>query len=143
MLTRAAKEMPAFNGIVHAAGTLDDGALLRQEWPRFQTVMAAKVYGSLNLHRLTRHFPLDFFLLFTFTASMLKPRQSNHAAANVLMDSLAHLRRGTRSPGLTINWGVWDQIGAAAERDVATRMPNTWLARNLASAGSGPVGGLA
>jgi NAD(P)-dependent dehydrogenase (short-subunit alcohol dehydrogenase family) len=128
LLKKVTLEMPALRGIIHAAGALDDGALHRQEWSRFQTVMAAKVYGSLNLHRLTSHLPLDFFLLFSSAASMLgTPGQSNHAAANAFMDSLAHLRRSSGLPALAINWGVWAQIGAAAERKVASRMPITGL----------------
>ncbi len=128
VLAKAALEMPALKGIIHAAGTLDDGALHRQEWSRFQTVMAAKVYGSLNLHRLTSALPLDFFVMFSSAASMLgTPGQSNHAAANAFMDSLAYLRRSSGLPGLAINWGVWAQIGAAAERKVASRMPITGL----------------
>jgi polyketide synthase 12/myxalamid-type polyketide synthase MxaB len=43
------------------------------------------------------------------------------------MDSLAHLRRSSGLPALAINWGVWAQIGAAAERKVASRMPITGL----------------
>jgi NAD(P)-dependent dehydrogenase (short-subunit alcohol dehydrogenase family)/acyl carrier protein len=124
MLARAAREMPPLRGIIHAAGTLDDGALHRQDWSRFQRVMAAKVYGSLHLHRLTSHLPIDFFVLFSSAASMLgTPGQSNHAAANAFMDSLAHLRRSCGLPALAINWGVWARIGAAAERNVADRIP--------------------
>ncbi|MGA8086341.1 MAG: SDR family NAD(P)-dependent oxidoreductase [Terracidiphilus sp.] len=127
-LKKVAIDMPPLRGIVHAAGTLDDGALHRQEWSRFQTVMAAKVYGALNLHRLVSHLQLDFFVLFSSAASMLgTPGQSNHAAANAFMDSLAHLRRSSGLPCLAINWGVWAQIGAAAERNVASRMPITGL----------------
>ena len=124
LLAATALKTPALRGIVHAAGVLDDGALHRQDWSRFQTVMAAKVYGSLNLHRLTTHVPLDFFVLFSSAASMLgTPGQSNHAAANAFIDSLAHLRRSTGLPALAINWGVWAEIGAAAERKVSSRMP--------------------
>jgi acyl carrier protein len=51
------------------------------------------------------------------------PGQSNHAAANAFIDSLAHLRRSSGLPALAINWGVWTRIGAAAKRNVAGRMP--------------------
>lgn len=124
MLAKIYLEMPALRGIVHAAGLLDDGALHRQDWQRFQKVMAAKVTGSLNLHQRISHIPLDFFLLFSSAASMLgTPGQSNHAAANAFIDSLAHLRRSSGLPALAINWGVWTRIGAAAKRNVAGRMP--------------------
>jgi acyl carrier protein len=124
LLATTALEMPALRGIIHAAGVLYDGALHRQQWSRFQTVMAAKVYGSLNLHRLTSYLPLDFFVLFSSAASMLgTPGQSNHAAANAFIDSLAHLRRSSGLPALAVNWGVWADVGAAAERKVSSRMP--------------------
>jgi hypothetical protein len=51
------------------------------------------------------------------------PGQGNHAAANAFIDSLAHLRRSSGLPALAINWGVWTEVGAAAERKVASRMP--------------------
>jgi acyl transferase domain-containing protein len=124
LLAKTAHSMPVLRGVIHAAGVLDDGALHRLDWSRFQTVMAAKVYGSLNLHLLTSRLPLDFFLLFSSATSLLgSPGQSNHAAANAFIDSLAHLRRSSGLPALTINWGVWTEIGAAAERKVAGRMP--------------------
>ena len=124
LLAKMADSMPPVRGIIHAAGVLDDGALHRLDWSRFQTVMAAKVYGSLNLHLLTRLLPLDFFLLFSSATSLLgSPGQGNHAAANAFIDSLAHLRRSSGLPALAINWGVWTEVGAAAERKVASRMP--------------------
>ncbi|HEY1805016.1 MAG TPA: SDR family NAD(P)-dependent oxidoreductase [Terracidiphilus sp.] len=124
VLNRSALQMPPLRGIIHAAGTLDDGALHRQTWSRFQAVMAAKVYGASNLHRMASHLQLDFFVLFSSAASMLgSAGQSNHAAANAFMDSLAHLRRNSGLPGLAINWGAWSQTGAAAERNVEDRMP--------------------
>ena len=39
LLAKSALEMPVLRGIIHAAGTLDDGALYRQEWSRFQTCL--------------------------------------------------------------------------------------------------------
>ena len=37
--------MPPIRGVIHAAGTLDDGVLLQQSWDRFATVFAPKVTG--------------------------------------------------------------------------------------------------
>ena len=99
-------------GLVHAAGVLDDGILLQQSWPRFQTVMAPKVRGSWLLHTLTASLPLDFFVCYSSMSSVLGvPGQSNYAAANAFLDTLAHHRRGLGLPGLSINWGVWATEG--------------------------------
>ncbi len=109
-------------GVIHAAGALDDGALVQQEWARFVPVLAAKVQGAWNLHRLTAHAPLDFFILYSSIASLLgSAGQSNHAAANSFLDALAHMRRASGLPGLSINWGAWSEVGAAVSLGVAAR----------------------
>lgn len=115
--------MPPLRGVIHSAGVLDDGALLRQSWERFETVLAPKVDGAWLLHTLTAGSDLDFFVLFSSTAALLgSPGQGNHAAANAFLDALAHYRRAQGLPGTSINWGVWAEIGSAAERSVAERV---------------------
>jgi malonyl CoA-acyl carrier protein transacylase len=107
--------MPPLRGIIHAAGFLDDGILLQQNWARFSRVMAAKIEGSWNLHILTQHLPLDFFVCFSSAASLLgSGGQGNYAAANAFMDALAHHRSSMGLPGLSINWGAWAESGMAA-----------------------------
>jgi thioester reductase-like protein len=107
--------MPPLRGIIHAAGVLDDGILLQQDWKRFTRVMAPKVKGAWNLHLLAQNLPLDFFVVFSSAASLLgSPGQGNYAAANAFMDILAHYRRSLGLPGLSINWGPWGDSGMAA-----------------------------
>lgn len=102
-------------GVIHAAGILDDGALLQQTWARFAKVMAPKVAGAWHLHALTQDLPLDFFVLFASASGLLGSRgQANHAAANALLDSLARYRRAHNLPALSIDWGSWSEIGSAA-----------------------------
>lgn len=111
--------MPPLRGIIHAAGVLDDGVLLQQTWERFTHVMGAKVDGSWNLHALTSHLSLDFFILFSSGVSLIGfAGQGNHAAANAFMDALAHYRQANGLPGVSINWGAWSNVGAAAERNL-------------------------
>ncbi len=111
------EKMPALRGIIHAAGVLDDASLLRQEWSKFARVMAPKVDGAWHLHTCTFHLPLDFFIMYSSTAALLgSSGQSNHSAANTFMDALAHERLSRGLAALSINWGIWSQIGSAAER---------------------------
>ena len=115
--------MPPLRGVVHAAGVLDDGALLNQDWERFRTVLGAKVQGAWLLDRLTAHYELDAFVLFSSMASLLGPAgQANHAAANAFLDALAHDRRRRGLAGTSINWGAWSGIGAVAGSDLEARL---------------------
>jgi acyl transferase domain-containing protein len=105
----------ALRGIIHAAGVLDDGVLLHQQWQRFAKVLAAKVKGAWLLHQFSRNFPLDFFVLFSSTASILGGMgQGNYAAANAFMDGLAQFRRTRGMTAQSIAWGPWGGNGMAA-----------------------------
>jgi myxalamid-type polyketide synthase MxaB len=133
---RVVSQIPAaypLRGVIHAAGVLADGALPHQEWRRFDQVLAPKVQGTWHLHEATKALPLDFFVLFSSLASLFGNRgQANHAAANAFLDAFAHYRRSQGLPALSINWGAWAEVGAAAE-----------LVRNhhtqLAAQGLGPI----
>ena len=109
------EEVAPLRGIIHAAGVLDDGILLRQTFERFQKVMAPKVQGTWNLHLASQQLPLDFFVCFSSAVSLLgSPGQGNYAAANTFMDAVAHQRHFLGLPALSINWGIWGEVGMAA-----------------------------
>jgi len=117
------KDLPRVRGIIHSAGVLADGVLLKQTWVRFEKVMSPKIEGAWNLHECSIDLPLDFFILFSSTAGLFgSPGQGNHAAANAFLDMLAMYRHSMGLPALSINWGVWSEIGAAAERNVDKRI---------------------
>jgi hypothetical protein len=130
VLERIGASGEPLSGVIMAAGVLDDGVLLRQTAEKFAHVMGAKVHGSWNLHRLTADCHLDFFILFSSIASVLgSPGQANHSAANAFLDSLAGYRRARGLPALTINWGAWSELGAAADKSLQVRL----AARGLGS----------
>ncbi len=119
-------------GVIHSAGTYDDGVLLEQTWKRFETVMAAKVAGAWNLHQATRGRSLDFFVFYSSGASLLgSAGQGNYAAANAFLDGLASHRRALGLPGLAINWGPWAKVGHTAT--MAARHTARWIATGLGS----------
>lgn len=123
VLNDISKSMPPLRGVIHGAGVLDDGVLLQQDWQRFTKVLAPKVDGAWNLHKHTLNQPLDFFVLFSSVAALFgSPAQANYAAANAFLDALAQYRLAAGLPGLSINWGIWDEVGVAAKRKVGERM---------------------
>lgn len=115
--------LPPLKGVYHLAGSVADGALITQTWDRFASVLPAKADAALLLDRLTRNRVLDQFVLFSTSAALIGNRgQSNHAAANAVLDALAEERRASGLPGLSINWGAWAGAGAVEEGRHAAAM---------------------
>jgi polyketide synthase 12/epothilone polyketide synthase D len=105
------------HGVVHAAAVLDDRGLLAQDFDLLARVFRPKAVGAWNLHALTLADPVDHFVLYGSGASLLgSPGQANYCAANAFVDALAHHRRARGLPALTISWGLFGTIGAAADR---------------------------
>ncbi|NEP57197.1 MAG: SDR family NAD(P)-dependent oxidoreductase, partial [Symploca sp. SIO2G7] len=114
ILEQIQTSLPPLLGVIQAAGVLDDGVLQQMTWERFTKVMAPKVNGTWNLHKLTQNLSLDFFVCFSSMSSLLgSPGQGNYAAANAFMDALVHYRNRMGLPGLSINWGAWSESGMA------------------------------
>lgn len=130
MLATCAKNYAPIRGVIHAAGVLDDGILLQQNWDRFEGVYRAKVYGGWNLHQSLSSEDLDFTIYFSSAASLLgTPGQSNYAAANSFLDSLAHYRTSKGLPTLSINWGPWSEIGMSTSSVVKSRIEKEDIVR--------------
>ena len=115
LFARLKETMPPLRGVIHAAGLLEDGTILQMDWERFMRAYAPKALGAWNLHTLTEHESLDFFVLFSSVAAILgTPGQVNYAAGNAFLDALARHRHAQNIPALSINWGPWSEIGLAS-----------------------------
>ena len=99
---------PPIRGVVHTAGVVQDELLVRMSTETFERVLRPKVRGGWLLHHLLRDQPLDLFVLFSSTASVIaSPGQGNYAAGNAFLDALAHHRRALGLPAIAIGWGPW------------------------------------
>ncbi|MFZ6183823.1 type I polyketide synthase [Nannocystis pusilla] len=115
--------MPPLRGILHAAGALDDGLIAGQSLDRLRTVLAPKLHGACNLHRLTQARPLDFFVLYSSVSALLgAPGLANYVAANAALDALAHHRRRLGLPATSINWGLFSGVGMGLVADAGARL---------------------
>lgn len=104
-------------GIIHSAGFLDDGILINQTVEKFEKVLSPKIKGAWYLHELTKNLEIDFFIMYSSIASLLgSAGQANHSAANSFLDSFAFYRRANGLPAMSINWGVWSEIGSAVKK---------------------------
>ncbi|WP_437670504.1 type I polyketide synthase [Sorangium sp. So ce131] len=102
--------------VIHAAGVLDDGVLGALTPERVSRALRPKVDAALHLHELTRELDLSAFILFSSLVGLLgSGGQGNYAAANTFLDALAHHRRATGLPALSLAWGFWaERAGMSA-----------------------------
>ncbi|MFA1820379.1 SDR family NAD(P)-dependent oxidoreductase [Virgibacillus oceani] len=108
--------LPPIKGVIHAAGALSDKMIADQDWESFEKVFSGKTLGAINLHKAFSEYPLDFFMMMSsITSEIGNIGQSNYAAANYFLNTLAHYRKSMGLPGLSICWGPWADIGMAAK----------------------------
>ena len=110
------------NGVVHAAGVVDDGPLLTKNSASVEDVLAPKIHGTQILHQLFPDGALDWLALCSSTSTVIAPAgQVDYVAANEYLNAYAKSRSEDRTKVIAINWGVWTDVGMAATA-VAERM---------------------
>jgi myxalamid-type polyketide synthase MxaE and MxaD len=108
-----AEAWPPIRGVIHAAGTTENHLVLQTDPQAFARVVAPKLDGALHLDRLLPD--LDAFILFSSVSATIGwPGMANYAAANAGLDALACDRRARGLPGLSIQWGPWEDTGLHA-----------------------------
>ncbi|MER6162760.1 SDR family NAD(P)-dependent oxidoreductase [Streptomyces sp. NPDC001868] len=122
LLHRLAAEGHRLTGVVHCAGTVDDGVLTSLTPDRVDRVLHAKAHGARHLDELTRDLDLTSFVLFSSaSATFGTAGQANYCAANAYLDALAERRAAHGLPAVSIAWGLWDETSgmtaALGERD--------------------------
>jgi NADPH:quinone reductase-like Zn-dependent oxidoreductase/acyl carrier protein/NADP-dependent 3-hydroxy acid dehydrogenase YdfG len=121
VLDQVRQRMP-IGGIIHSSGVLADAMVQDQTPQTIDEVFDSKARVALHLHQLTLNDQPHLFVMYSSLASALgAPGQSNHSAANSLLDSLADYRLAKGLPVTCIQWGPWSEIGEAARRGATLR----------------------
>ncbi|WP_181785274.1 type I polyketide synthase [Streptomyces phytophilus] len=119
--------LPPVRGVFHAAGVIDYTPLSEMSGTELDRVLAAKVSGAWNLHRLLRGEPVEAFVLFSSGSALLSsPMLGGYAAGNAFLDALAHHRQAERLPATVVNWGFWESVGMVhrqEEQEQRTLLP--------------------
>jgi NAD(P)-dependent dehydrogenase (short-subunit alcohol dehydrogenase family) len=104
------------DGVVHGAGIIEDKLLSQKTDESFDRVFDTKVRGALILAEKIRD-DVNFIAFFSSIAAAFGNRgQTDYAAANDLLDKLAHaLDRRLAGRVVSFNWGPWDGSGMVSE----------------------------
>ena len=109
----------AIDGVVHAAGVLDDGPLLARADEQIRSVLEPKVRGAKELDRALAQVGIEptFFAVFSSSSSVVGAAgQLDYTAANAFLDAFAEARsERARGRTVSIGWGPWRDVGMAAE----------------------------
>jgi acyl transferase domain-containing protein/NADPH:quinone reductase-like Zn-dependent oxidoreductase/acyl carrier protein len=98
---------PPLRGVFHAAGVLADEPFTQVSQQALNSVLTPKARGALILSEALADTELDHFVLYSSVGSQagLIP-QTSYAAANAVLDHLAHHRANLGLPALAVNWGA-------------------------------------
>ena len=122
-LTQSIQEkFGSLQGIIHAAGVIQDSFVLKKSKDELQKVLAPKVTGLVNLDQASTKFSLDFFLLFSSATGVLGGQgQADYGCANTFMDSYSQYRNDLlarnlrRGKTLAISWPLWAEGGMTVD----------------------------
>ncbi|MEP3332263.1 SDR family NAD(P)-dependent oxidoreductase [Sedimentitalea sp.] len=102
--------------VIHAAGVIDDAPLLTKDQFSVEAVFAPKVHGTQVLNTLFPDDALDFLVVFSSSSTVTAPAgQIDYVAANEFLNAFAKSHQGGKTRVISINWGIWSEVGMAAE----------------------------
>jgi thioesterase domain-containing protein/acyl carrier protein len=115
-LAAATARFGRIDAVLHAAGTVDDAPILAKAPAAIEAVLAPKLHGTQVLLSLLPDGATDLIVLFSSTSTVTAPAgQADYVAANEYLNALAQSRAGGRTRVVAIDWGVWAEVGMAAE----------------------------
>nr|CAG4713592.1 unnamed protein product [Naegleria fowleri] len=114
VVTRIRSELnfPPLESVFHLATVYEDASINNMTEDKFNSVINAKAVSAWNIHEatLSESSTLNYFVMFSsFVAINGNMEQSNYAAANCVLDALAHYRKSILNlPALSVNFGAID-----------------------------------
>nr|WP_255455883.1 type I polyketide synthase [Salipiger sp. PrR003] len=103
-------------GVIHAAGVIDDAPLLTKTPASVEDVFTPKIHGTQVLGEVFPDGATDWIALFSSSSTVTAPAgQVDYVAANEFLNAFARSRAGGQTQVTAINWGIWNEVGMAAE----------------------------
>lgn len=125
------RDIPPLKGIVHAATVINDNLIRNLDQKQIETSLAAKLKGAQHLHELTRHLPLDMFVLYSSATTLLgNPGQAAYVAANHWLEALTATRKSQNLAATCARWGAIDDVGFLSRNEEIKRALQNRLGGN-------------
>ncbi|WP_249200274.1 type I polyketide synthase [Thetidibacter halocola] len=103
-------------GVIHGAGVIADAPLATKSPSSIEDVFTPKIHGAEVLGRLFPDGALRWMALFASSSTVTAPAgQVDYVAANEFLNAFAQSRAGGKTRVTAINWGIWAEVGMAAE----------------------------
>ncbi|SDI80618.1 type I polyketide synthase [Salipiger marinus] len=115
-------EFGRITGVIHGAGVIADGPLLTKTPASIEDVFTPKIHGTDVLGEVFPDGVVDWLVLFSSSSTVTAPAgQVDYVAANDYLNAVAQARAGGQTRVIALNWGIWAEVGMAAEA-VAARL---------------------
>ncbi|MCT4556931.1 MAG: SDR family NAD(P)-dependent oxidoreductase [Pelagimonas sp.] len=102
-------------GVIHGAGVIADAPLMTKTPASVEDVFTPKIHGTEVLGRVFPDGSVDWIALFSSSSTVTAPAgQIDYVAANEFLNAYARARSG-KTRVLAINWGIWSEVGMAAD----------------------------
>jgi tyrocidine synthetase-3 len=118
LIGKIIKTYGKLDGIIHSAGVIRDGFLIKKTKEDSMAVLNPKIIGAKHLDQTTKDLPLDFTIYFSSLAAVIgNTGQADYASANAWLDNFASYRNDLERKGkrfgktLSINWPLWEEGG--------------------------------
>ncbi len=118
LVARIQSEAGRLDGVLHAAGVIEDAFILKKPVASFERTTAPKVLGTRNLDIATAALPLDLFVVFSSVTAILgNVGQCDYGYGNAYADHFCHGRAAAvqsgqrRGRSLSVNWPFWAEGG--------------------------------
>ncbi|WP_432103582.1 SDR family NAD(P)-dependent oxidoreductase [Streptomyces sp. bgisy091] len=118
LVATARERYGRLDGVVHLAGILRDGLVLRKRREEAEAVLHPKIWGAHHLDRASAGEQLDFFALFSSVSSVTGVAgQADYGYANAFLNGFADWREDRRRAGersgttVSVAWPLWEAGG--------------------------------
>jgi malonyl CoA-acyl carrier protein transacylase len=129
VITKSEERFGKINGVIHTAGLIDySGIIQRRTRQMTETLLDAKVRGTLVLDSLLKEHQLDFMVLFSSIGNLfhkLKFGQVAYNAGHEFMDVFAYYKQKQGTCMISIDWNDWTEVGMAVRAQQERSNPNT------------------